>query len=366
MSDIVRPRLRDLGVDLSEHLPTGPHNAITDVPGVRVGHVTLPPGSDRTIRTGVTAILPHRGNLYEENVHAAVYTLNGFGRATGFEQIRETGVIEAPILLTNTLSVGAVFDAAVRWMLLRNPRIGDDGPSVSVVVGECNDSYLNDMRGLHIQREHVWEAIDNAADGPVTEGAVGAGAGSACFQFKGGIGTASRVIPDDCGRYTVGALVQTNTGLRKQLRVLGARVGRHLVKDDDNLPGKPPKTPPGSIMIVIATDAPALPYQLARMARRAPFALGRVGSTCESGSGDFAIAFSTTPRLPAQPKQPHARLEVLMNDAKVLTALFTATVEAIEEAVLNALCKAETTVGRDGHTLRAIPIDRLKELLGLV
>ena len=362
MSKATRPRLRDLGVDLSEHLPTGSHNAITDVPGVRVGHVTLPPGPDHAIHTGITAILPHPDNVFEENVHAAVHTLNGFGKATGFEQLRETGVIEAPILLTNTLSVGAVFDAAVRWMLHRNPRIGADEPSVSVVVGECNDSYLNDMRGLYVRREYVWDAIENAADGPVAEGAVGAGTGTACFQFKGGIGTASRIIPDECGGYVVGALVQTNTGLRKQLRVLGARVGRHLVKAED----KPPETPPGSIMIVIATNAPALPYQLARMARRAPFALGRVGSTCESGSGDFAIAFSTTPRLPAQPKQSSARLEMLMNEDNTLTALFTATIEAIEEAVLNALCKAETTVGRDGHTLRAIPVDRLKELLGVV
>ncbi|MBN1563354.1 MAG: P1 family peptidase, partial [Anaerolineae bacterium] len=189
MSDVNRPRLRDLGVDLSDQFPTGLHNAITDVPGVRVGQVTLPPGPDQAVRTGVTAILPHPGNLFEENVYAAVHTLNGYGKAAGFEQVREMGVIEAPILLTNTLSVGAVLAAAVRWLLRENPRIGDDGPSVNVVVGECNDSYLNDMRGLHVQREHVWAALEQAVDGPVAEGAVGAGAGTACFQFKGGIGT---------------------------------------------------------------------------------------------------------------------------------------------------------------------------------
>ncbi|MEO1442225.1 MAG: P1 family peptidase, partial [Chloroflexota bacterium] len=218
------PRLRDLNPDMSEHMPTGPLNAITDVDGVRVGHVTLAPADKPHIRTGVTAVLPHGGNLFREKVYAAVHTMNGFGKATGFEQVRELGTIEAPIVLTNTLSVGAALDATFVWMVQHNPEIAHNGSgSVNAVVAECNDSYLNDMRGFHITREHVWTAIESASGGEVEEGAIGAATGTQCYQFKGGIGTASRVMLGNLGGYMVGALVQTNMGKRKHLRVLGAR-----------------------------------------------------------------------------------------------------------------------------------------------
>jgi len=340
------PRLRELNPDLSEHMPTGTLNAITDIVGVRVGHVTLTPEESPHICTGVTAILPHDRNLFREKVYVAVHTMNGFGKATGFEQVRETGYIEAPILLTNTLSVGAALDAGFAWMVKETPEIGQRGRgSVNVVVAECNDSFLNDMRGFHITREHVWCAIEAAHGGAVEEGAVGAAAGTQCYQFKGGIGTASRVMSAENGGYTVGALVQTNMGKRQHLRILGARVGKHLTEVDM------PTPPPGSIIIVIGTDAPCSPSQLERVARRAPFGLARTGTTCAAGSGDFAIAFST------------ARAMGLPDDDTVLDELFTATVEAVEEAILNALLQAKTVIGKDGNTLHGIPIEQVKRLL---
>ena len=262
-------RVRELNIDLSEQLPPGTLNAITDVAGVRVGHVTLTPDDVPHIRTGVTAIIPAPRNLWEQPVYAAVHTMNGFGKATGFEQVRETGYIQAPIILTNTLSVGTALDAVYQWMVKHNPPIGDGGrSSINVVVAECNDSFLNDMRGFHITHQHVWDAIEGATDGAVTEGAVGAATGTACYQFKGGIGTSSRVTPEG---HTVGVLVQTNMGLRHELRVFGARVGKHLTED------YMPQTPAGSIIITVATDAPATVAQLGRVARRVPFGLARTG-----------------------------------------------------------------------------------------
>lgn len=343
-----RPRLRDLNLDLSEQLPPGALNAITDVDGVRVGHVTLKPDDQPHIRTGVTAILPHGNNLYETPVFAAVHTMNGYGKATGFEQVRETGTIEAPILLTNTLSVGTVLDGTYAWMVRHNAQIGTPGhSSVNVVVGECNDGYLSDMRGFHIKHEQVWQAIESAKTGAVAEGSVGAATGTACYQFKGGIGTSSRVTPTEHGGYTVGVMVQTNMGLRRHLRIMGVPVGKHLPRQSN------PPTPAGSIMIVLATDAPLHPALLERLARRAPFGLARTGTICDAGSGDFAIAFTT-----AQTFDPQ-----LGGNMKALSYLFTAAVEAIEEAILNGLLKATTTNGINGNTLHAIPIDRVRELL---
>ncbi len=338
-------RARDLlGVDLSEQLSPGPLNAITDVGGVAVGQVTLAPDDEPHIRTGVTAILPAPRNLWEQPVYAAVHTMNGFGKATGFEQVRETGYIQAPILLTNTLSVGTALDAGYQWMVRHNPPIADGGrSSINVVVAECNDSFLNDMRGFHITHQHVWDAIESATGGPVMEGAVGAATGTACYQFKGGIGTASRVTPEG---YTVGVLTQTNMGRRNELRVFGARVGKHLTE------GHMPETPAGSVILIVATDAPATVAHLGRLARRVPFGLARTGTSCAHGSGDFAIAFSTTDG------------GTLPDDPVTLDALFAATVEATEEAVLNALFAAKTVTGKNGNTLYGVPLARVREHIG--
>lgn len=375
-------RLRDLGVTPGD-LPAGPLNAITDVPGVRVGHVTLIAGSgplrpgEGPVRTGATAILPHAGNLFREKVAAAVHTINGYGKVAGFEQVRELGTLEAPILLTNTMNVPLVADAAGTYLMRETPELGVSASSGNRVVGETSDGFLNDLRGRHVREEHVWRAIESAAEGPVVEGNVGAGTGTICFGFKGGIGTASRRLFD--GAVTVGALVQSNFGSRPHLLVMGAPIGRHF--RDRLLPGTapaapappaPPTTPEppgqGSIMIVLATDAPASTHFLERMAKRAAFGLARTGSVCEDVSGDFVIAFSTTNRVPQHmraPERPMERAETarLSEDAWTASALFAAVVEAVEEAILNSLVAAETMIGRDDHIVYALPRDELAELL---
>lgn len=375
-------RLRDLGVTPGD-LPAGPLNAITDVPGVRVGHVTLISGSgplrpgEGPVRTGATAILPHAGNLFREKVAAAVHTINGYGKVAGFEQVRELGTLEAPILLTNTMNVPLVADAAGTYMMRETPELGVSASSGNRVVGETSDGFLNDLRGRHVREEHVWRAIESAADGPVAEGNVGAGTGTICFGFKGGIGTASRRLFD--GAVTVGALVQSNFGSRQHLLVMGAPIGRHF--RDRLLPGTapaataPPQAPTsteppgqGSIMIVLATDAPASTHFLERMAKRAAFGLARTGSVCEDVSGDFVIAFSTTNRVSQrmrEPERPIERVETarLSEDAWTASLLFAAVVEAVEEAILNSLVAAETMIGRDDHIVYALPHDELAELL---
>ena len=340
-------RVRDLGM-VPGQLPAGEFNAITDVPGVLVGHTTLI--QDEVVRTGVTAVLPHGDNLFREKVAAGVATINGFGKAVGFEQIRELGVIETPILLTNTLNVGKVADALIAYMLRTNPEIGLATGSINPVVGECNDQFLNDLRGRHVQAEHVFAALESAAGGAVAEGNVGAGTGTLCFQFKGGIGTASRHVDT----YTVGALVQTNYGQRAELLFLGAPMGQHLL--DEALP----QVGGGSIMMVIATDAPLDARQLTRLANRSAFALGRTGSVGHHGSGDFAIAFSTTHRTS---HTPAAQISPPLVRDDALDPLFTAVVESLEEAILNALLAAETLTGRSGNTAFALPKARLVELL---
>ncbi|MBN1967277.1 MAG: P1 family peptidase [Anaerolineae bacterium] len=350
------PRLRDLGVTPGR-LPAGHHNAVTDVPGVRVGHTTLISGDgplkpgQGPVRTGVTAILPHGGNLFMQKVIAATRTLNGFGKACGLEQVRELGVLETPILLTNTLNVGRVADAVVAYMLRDNPAIGITTGTVNPVVGECNDGYLNDIQGRHVRQEHVWQAIETAASGPVAEGSVGAGTGTICYGFKGGIGTASRQTPEG---YTVGALVQANFGGRADLLVLGVPVGR-LWRE-----ANPPSPGPGSVMIILATDAPLTARQVGRLAQRAAFGLARTGTFCSNGSGDFALAFST-----ANPRTHHATAPTVSADSlpdensRALDGLFLGVVEAVEEAVLNALVAAETMVGRDNHHAPGLPPDWL-------
>ncbi|MDZ4771180.1 MAG: P1 family peptidase [Chloroflexota bacterium] len=341
-------RIRDLGIDPGWLLTPGARNAIIDVPGVRVGHVTRIDGD--SIRTGVTAIVAHGGSLFERKVPAGVASINGFGKATGFEQIRERGVIETPIVLTNTLNIGRASDALIAWMLRDHPRIGIDAGTVCPIVGECNDGFLSDIRGRHIGQDDVWAAIDGAREDETREGNVGAGTGTNCFQFKGGIGTASRRILD--GRFTVGALVQTNYGDRAEMRFFGAPIGRHLIEAHMPTPG------PGSIMMVLATDAPLDGRQLSRLAMRAAFALGRTGTVGHDGSGDFAIAFSTANPWDHSPSDAVASVERFTESGSI-NACFTAAVETVEEAIWNALVAAETMTGRAGNTLHAIPHETL-------
>jgi len=361
---MVRPRLRDLGLTVGE-LPPGPHNAITDVTGVRVGHTTLIAGEgplhpgQGPVRTGVTVVLPHGGNLFREKVHAAVHTINGFGKVYGFEEVRELGVIESPIALTNTLNVGLVADALVQYATRQSSEIGIQTGSVNVVVGETNDGYLNDLQGRHVRAEHVWAAIEQATAGPVAEGAVGAGTGTSCYGWKGGIGTASRVTPAAAGGFTVGALVQSNFGRPRDLLVCGVPVGRHIQP-----PGAPESpTDSGSVMVVLATDAPLTPRQLHRLGARAAAGLARTGSHYGHSSGDFVIAFSTARRIAHRPPALLTTQTVLADEGRAMNWLFPAVVESVEEAVLNSLFRAETVVGRDGHTRLGLPVTEVIALL---
>lgn len=355
-----RPRIRELGVSPGI-LPTGKLNAITDIEGVLVGQTTLIEG-DR-VRTGVTAILPHGGNVFQQKVPAAVYVGNGFGKAAGFLQVQELGQIETPIVLTNTLAVGRAVEATVEWTLQQPGN--ETVKSVNAVVGETNDSYLNDIRAMPVTKQDVIAAIENAKSGPVDEGCVGAGVGTSCLGFKGGIGTSSRKLPESLGGYTVGVLVQTNYG--GVLTIDGHRVGEALGRfsfnnDLKRLPDKVrPDRGDGSVMIVIATDAPVDSRNLERLAKRAVLGLARTGSFMGNGSGDFVIALSTRNREPYSPKEAVRPVESLEND--YMSPLFLAVVEAVEEAVYNSLTKATTTTGIDGHTVEAIPIDKLHEIL---
>ena len=362
-TDNTRPRIRELGDPGVEPgvLAPGPLNAITDVDGVRVGHRTIIEGD--SIRTGVTAIIPHGGDLFDAKVPAAAYVGNGFGKAAGFLQVQELGNIETPIVLTNTLNVGTTVEAVVRWTLEKpgHEQIG----SVNAVVGETNDGWLNDIRAQRVTHEDVIAAIEAARGGPVEEGSVGAGTGTLCLGFKGGIGTSSRKLPETLGGYTVGVLVQTNFG--GVLTIDGVRVGEvlgrysfreHIENQRDAAGGS--EEDDGSCMIVIATDAPVSARNLERMARRAVLGLARTGSFMSNGSGDFVIAFSTQNLVPYADREPQQILD-LPNSA--MSPLFLATVESVEEAVYNSLTRATDVTGRDGHTSSAIPIDRLRELL---
>jgi D-aminopeptidase len=362
---MTRPRMRDLGLTVGE-LPTGPHNGITDVAGVRVGHTTLIAGEGALspgqgpVRTGVTVILPHQDNLFRHKVRAAVHTINGFGKVCGFEEVRELGVVEAPIALTNTLNVGLVADALVQHAIRQSPEIGVRAGSVNVVVGETNDSYLNDLQGRHVRAEHVWTAIEAASPGPVPEGAVGAGTGTSCFGWKGGIGTASRVLPQEAGGFTVGALVQSNFGRPRDLVIYGVPVGHYIQPPGATRRPTPDK---GSIMVVLATDAPLTARQLRRLCVRAAAGLARTGSRFSHGSGDFVIAFSTAQRIAHRPKALTTTQTTLADEAKAMRWLFPAVVESVEEAVLNSLFRAETVVGRDSHTRHGLPVEEVVALL---
>jgi D-aminopeptidase len=351
-----RPRASDLGLKIGV-LPHGALDAITDVAGVKVGHTTIIRGDN--IRTGVTAVLPHDGNLYRERVPGAIVSANGFGKLTGFTQVEEMGEIEAPIMLTSTDSVPRVADAVIGYMLALPGN--EDVLSINPVVGETNDGYLNDIRGRHITEADVIHAIRDARDGPVEEGSVGAGTGTVAFGWKGGIGTASRRIPTKYGGYTVGVLVQTNFG--GILTIAGASVGQELgqyyLRDDVQLPQTKPD---GSCMVVIATDAPLDSRNLKRLSARAWLGLARTGSSASNGSGDYAIAFSTAPQVRIRIPDSNLRrsIEILTNEA--MSPLFEAVIEATEEAVYNSMFKANSVSG-NGHTIEALPIDRTVALL---
>ena len=348
-----RPRARAAGIAIGI-LPTGPLNAITDVAGVRVGHVTLIEGG--SVRTGVTAILPHGGNLYQDKVPAGFAVANGYGKFMGSTQVAELGEIESPILLTNTLNVPEAAAAAIDWTL-RQP--GNEAVrSVNAVVGETTDGYLNDIRARRVTRDHGLAAIAAARDGPVAEGSVGAGTGTIAFGWKGGIGTSSRRLPERLGGWTVGVLVQANYG--GVLTVDGARVGealdRHFLRDA--LQGQ---SGDGSVIVVIATDAPLSDRNLERLARRSFLGIGRTGSPITNGSGDYAVAFSTHEgvRRTASRRAAQAGFEELPNEG--ISPLFQAAVEATEEAVINALFAAEDMTGHEGR-IEALPIDAVVRL----
>ena len=350
-----RGRTRDFGIEIGI-LPTGQHNAITDVPGVKVGHTTLIEGKD--IRTGVTAIIPHEGNIFQQKIPAAIYVGNGFGKLMGVSQVEELGNIETPILLTNTLNAPKVADALIEYMiqLPGNEKI----KSVNSIVGETNDGGLNDIRGRHVQKNHVLHAIQTASSGPVPEGNVGAGTGTECLGFKGGIGTASRRLPTSKGGYTIGVLVQTNFG--GVLDINGAPVGRELNNFYMRDPSNQYKAD-GSCMIIIATDAPLSARNLKRLAKRTYLAFGSVGSFSSNGSGDYTIAFSTHEglRIPYDSKEIALASEEVSNDH--MSPLFLAAWEATEEAILNSMFMAEDMTGQQGRIVKALPIQETLKIL---
>ena len=343
-------RLRDYGITIGI-APVGKNNSITDVEGVKVGHTTLIVGD--SIRTGVTAIIPHAGNIFKEKVPAAIYIGNGFGKLAGYSQVKELGNIETPVILTNTLSVPVASDALITYTLglPGNEQVG----SVNSVVGETNDGYLNDIRGRHVKTQHVLDAIRNASNGPVAEGNVGAGTGTVCFGKKGGIGTSSRVLPKSLGGYTIGVLVQTNFG--GVLEIAGVPVAQEL----DMLPFKnPAKKPDGSCMMVVITDAPLDARNLERVAKRAMMGLAKTGGIAANGSGDYVIAMSVAKNNLVTESTMY-KSEVLSNDA--VTPIFLATIEATEEAIINSLFAAQTMTAKGGKKIEALPIPKVIEIM---
>jgi D-aminopeptidase len=350
------PRARDLGITIGRMTP-GALNAITDVAGVRVGHRTIVRGADgdpHAVRTGVTAVFPHEGEPWREPVYAGTHILNGYGELIGINQITEWGVLMSPVVLTSSLAIGKAYDATVKWLASRDSIAGEE---VMPVVSECDDSSLNDILSFPLTDEDVAAALNDSVEGDVSEGCIGAGTGMQCFDFKGGIGTASRVLPADAGAYTVGVLVLTNFGDRPELRIDGVRVGEQIT---DLMPVEHTE---GSCVVIVATDAPLLPHQLRRIAQRAGMGLARTGSTASNGSGEQMLAFSTANRIPVRTADPvvdvRAVADARSGEPWLLGQLFAATIEATDEAVVNALVAAETTVGRDGNTLYAMPVDRV-------
>ena len=336
--------VRDYGIIIGEQSP-GSHNAITDVRGVAVGHYTLIKGEN--IRTGVTAILPHSGNIFQDKVPCAIYIGNGFGKLVGYSQVEELGTMETPIILTNTLSVFTAAEALIEYTLSQSGN--EDIRSVNPVVGETNDGYLNDIRGLHIKKDHIFQAINNATSGPVAQGVVGAGTGTICFGYKGGIGSASRKLKEEYGGFTIGVLVQTNFG--GNLTIKGITIEPELDKRKQGIPD-------GSCMIVVATDAPINARNLKRLAKRALFGLARTGGIGSNGSGDYVIAFSTAKEM----RVPHAKDSIYKNSRELynnnMTPLFNAVIEATEEAILNSLFYA-----RRVKDVSPLPVDKVIEIL---
>lgn len=344
-------RARDYGVVIGI-LPTGKHNAITDVEGVRVGHTTLVVGD--SIRTGVTAIVPHGGSIFKEKVPAAIYVGNGFGKLAGYTQVRELGNIETPVVLTNTLSVATAVDALIGYTLAQPGN--EQVRSVNSVVGETNDGYLNDIRGRHVRTVDVTSAIEHATSGRVAEGNVGAGTGTICFGFKGGIGTSSRVLPKTVGGYTVGVLVQTNFG--GVLEIAGVPIDKELGR----VPYQEPAKADGSCMIVVITDAPVDARNLERVAKRAMMGLAKTGGIASNGSGDYVIAMSVAKEnLVSDKGTSFYKSEVLTNDA--MTPLFLATIEATEEAIINSLFAAQTMTSKGEKRIEALPIPKVLEIM---
>jgi D-aminopeptidase len=351
----MRQRARALGISIGS-LEPGTGNAITDVPGVRVGHATLVEGDD--VRTGVTVVLPHEGSPWQEPVFSGAHRLNGNGELTGLEWIRESGLLTSPVGLTNTHSVGVVRDALVAAEVDAQPQ--PNGAWVLPVVGETWDGVLNDIDGMHVRSEHARAALDAAADGPVAEGNVGGGTGMICHEFKGGIGTSSRVV-EEAGGCVVGVLVQANYGRRARLRIDGVPVGEQIPATEVPAPSGPSASAPsGSIIVVVATDAHLLPHQCERLAQRAGLAVGRMGGVGEDSSGDLFLAFATGNRGLAGEGEALA-LQMLPNQR--MTPLFDAVIEATEEAITNALCAAETMSGKGGAVVHALPLERTAEIV---
>jgi D-aminopeptidase len=349
---VQKSRPRELGVSFGWR-PAGAHNAITDVAGVRVGHSTVQrdgdPGGKGAVRTGVTAVFPHEGQPWNEPVYVGTHILNGYGELIGINQLNEWGVLHSPVVMTSSLAIGKAYDATARWIASRD-------------WGSCDDSFLSDAVSFPLADEDVWAALDTATSGPVAEGNVGSGTGMQCFDFKGGIGTASRALRADLGGYVVGALVMTNFGDREELRIDGVRVGAEIagLMPEDHTEG--------SCVVIVATDAPMLPHQLRRVAQRAGLGLARTGSTANNGSGELMLAFSTANRLPTDSRDAVSDVQAVADGrswdaAPVFSEVFAATVEAVEEAVVNALFAAETTYGRDGNVLHGLPVDRTLEIL---
>lgn len=348
-------RPRELGVPFGILSP-GNLNSITDVPGVKVAHLTKIEGE--SIRTGITAIMPHGGNLFQDKVPAAIFVGNGFGKLAGVTQVQELGNIESPIILTNTLSVAAGIEGVVRYSLSQEGN--EQVQSVNAIVGETNDGYLNDIRGMNVSPEEVIQTIQNAQTGPVKEGNVGAGTGTVCFGWKGGIGTSSRKLPESLGGYTVGVLVQTNFGGNLQIAgdPVGEKLGKYPFKDAL-------EKSDGSCMIVVATDAPILERNLERLAQRAMMGLAKTGGIASNGSGDYVIAFSTAEGIRIAHNQSALALqkaEYLQNED--MTSLFLAVIEATEEAIINSLFAAETMKGKDGRVVEKLPVEKVLEWIG--
>ncbi|WP_019989630.1 P1 family peptidase [Rudanella lutea] len=341
-------RPREYGIRFGV-LPTGPLNAITDVPGVRVGQITLLQGPN--VRTGVTAVLPHTGNVFRQKSPAAIYIGNGFGKLTGYSQVEELGTLETPIVLTNTLNVPTATDALIDYTLTQPGN--EEVRSVNPVVGETNDGYLNDIRGRHVTKAHVLQALREAKTGPVQEGNVGAGTGTVCFGFKGGIGTASRKLPGSLGGYTVGVLVQTNFGGVLQIGgvPVGVELGKYSFKEKLD----------GSCMMVVLTDAPLDARNLKRLAKRAFMGLAQTGGIASNGSGDYVIAVSTAYQIPHDSAEAFDQIRVLRNDA--VSPLFMAAIEATEEAIINSLFAARTLTGDGGHTAEQLPVEKVVEMI---